>query len=94
VARGVEKAGGARSLTLDLVRDVVDPLLAALRTTAVELEASQPKMAGAGCVGDMQTMPLEAVLTPTPGEAMRVINHVIEVTERHFETKIMAFLRA
>jgi hypothetical protein len=94
VARGVEKAGGAGSLTLDIVRDIVDPLLAALRATAVELEAHQPKMAESGYVGDFQSMPLEAVLTPTPGEAMRVINHVIEVTERHFETKIMAFLRA
>jgi hypothetical protein len=94
VARGVEKAGGAGSLTLDTVRDVVDPLLAALRATAVELEASPPKMAEPGYVGDFEAMPLEAVLTPTPGEATRVITHVIEVTERHFETKIRAFLRA
>lgn len=76
VARGVEQAGGAGSLTLDIVRDIVDPLLAALRATAVELEAHQPKMAEPGYVGDFQSMPLEAVLTPTPGEAMRVINHV------------------
>lgn len=92
VARSVEQAGRARTLTPEVVDGVITSLLSALRVTAVELEASEPKMVEPGYIGDHAAMPIAAPLVPTAGEAMRVIAHVVEVTEHHFGTTISAIV--
>lgn len=50
----------------------------------------EPKLAEPGYVGNLEAIPLAAPLNPTSGEAMRVLAHVVEVTEHHFGVRILA----
>jgi hypothetical protein len=86
-ARALERVAWNRAITLETTHSTTNELLESVQAIAVEFERSRPQPQPGHYSGSLSTMPIPAPITPAPGEASKVLEHVVEMSCHHLEIK-------
>lgn len=85
--RALERVARDRGITLEIVYSTTPQLLNTVEAMAAEFESSRLQPRPDHYTGELSSMPIPAPVAPAPGEAAKVLSHVLEMSCQHLEIK-------